>query len=91
MQTTKVQISLRICKVWSAPLFFAALIVWYLFFLNSKFQDSSLVFVAEHVAEQAGLSHTWSQTPKTGFLVMWLIIKLGKTLFITEKSGFVVW
>ena len=24
------------------------------------------------VAEQAGLSLTWSQTPKTGFLVMWL-------------------
>ena len=24
------------------------------------------------VAEQAGLSLTWSQTPKTGFLVTWL-------------------
>ena len=25
------------------------------------------------VAEQAGLSLTWSQIPKTGFLVTWLI------------------
>ena len=25
------------------------------------------------VAEKAGLSLTWSQSPKTGFLVMWLI------------------
>ena len=25
------------------------------------------------VAEQAGLSRTWSQTPKTGFLVTWLV------------------
>ena len=28
------------------------------------------------VAEQAGLSLTWSQTPKTGFLVMWLSLSL---------------
>ena len=34
MRTTKVQISLRICAVWSAPLFFAAYIVWYVILLT---------------------------------------------------------
>ena len=29
---------------------------------------------ASAVVEQAGLSQPWSQTPKTGFLVMWLIL-----------------
>ena len=41
MRTKKVQISLRIRAVWSVPLLFAAWIVQYLFFLNSKFQHSS--------------------------------------------------
>ena len=54
MRTTKAQISLRIHAVWSAPLLFAAKI-------------SRLWFVS--VAEQAGLSLTWSKSPKTGFLV----------------------
>ena len=40
MQTTKAQISLRIRAVWSAPLLFAAEIV-YVYLLNSKFQDFS--------------------------------------------------
>ena len=31
------------------------------------------------VAEQVGLSLSWSQTPKTGFHVMWLIRLVGST------------
>ena len=41
MRTTKAQISLRICSVWSAPLLFAAWIVYYLQFLYPKFEASS--------------------------------------------------
>ena len=41
MRTTKVQISLRIRAVWSAPLLFTAYIVWYVHLLYPKFQDSS--------------------------------------------------
>ena len=41
MRTTKAQISLRIHAVCSAPLLFAAWIVWHLNFLSPKFQDSS--------------------------------------------------
>ena len=40
MQTTKAQISLCIRTVWSAPLLFAAWIVWYVYLLYPKFQDS---------------------------------------------------
>ena len=36
----------------------------------AKFKISILLLVS--VAEQAGLSLTWSETPKTGFLVTWL-------------------
>ena len=32
-------------------------------------------------AKQAGLSLIWSETPKTGFLMMWLILK-GKLCFL---------
>ena len=55
MRTTKVQISLRICAVWSAPLLFAAWIVLYLYLLKPELQDSQLV----SIAEQAGLSLNW--------------------------------
>ena len=41
MRITKVQIGLRIRAVWSAPLLFAAYIVWYVYLLYPKFQDSS--------------------------------------------------
>ena len=41
MRTTKAQISLRIRAVWSASLLFAAYIVWYVYLLYPKFQDSS--------------------------------------------------
>ena len=37
----------------------------------AKSEISRLYLVS--VAEQAGLSLTWSETPKTGFLVTWLI------------------
>ena len=40
-ENQKAQISLRIRAVWSAPLLFAASIVQYLYFLQSKFQDPS--------------------------------------------------
>ena len=63
MQTTKVQTSLRIRAVWSAPLLFAT----YIIPIHAKFEISSLWLVS--VAEQAGLSRTWSETPKTSFLV----------------------
>ena len=43
MRTTKMQISLRIGAVWSAPLLFAALIVWYVHLLYPKFQDSNIL------------------------------------------------
>ena len=41
--------------------------------LVSLSEISSLYLAS--VAEQAGLSQLWSQTPKTGFLVTWLIYK----------------
>ena len=40
--------------------------------LVSLSKISSLLLVS--VAEQTGLSLTWSETPKTGFLAMWLIM-----------------
>ena len=63
MQTTKVQISLRIRVVWSAPLLFAAKIVWYTCYISkvSRFQLAS-------VAEQAGLNLTWSKISEDTFL-----------------------
>ena len=69
MQTTKVQIRLRkACAFtqWSVPLLLAVLI-----HLLAISKSSRLYLASE--AEQAGLSLTWSQTPKTGFLVTWLI------------------
>ena len=41
------------------------------------------------VAEQAGLSLIWSQTPKTGFLVTRLISKISrpKLAFVAEQTG----
>ena len=38
MRTTKAQISLRIHPVWSAPLLFAAQIVWYVYLLIQSFK-----------------------------------------------------
>ena len=40
--------------------------------IPAKFKLSRLKLVS--VAEQAGLSLTWSKLPKTGFLVTWLIL-----------------
>ena len=37
------------------------------------------------VAEEAGLSLTWSQTPKTGFLVTWFIY-MYVLLFISSSN-----
>ena len=53
MRTTKAQISLRIHAVLSAPLLFAAEIVWYANLLYPKIQD--------FVAEQSSLNPTWSK------------------------------
>ena len=60
MRTTKAQISLCIRAVWSAPLLFAAPPVS-ITKMSSLYQAS--------VAVQAGLSLTWLQAPKTGFLL----------------------
>ena len=69
MRTTKAQI---IRAVWSAPLLFAASIVWYVNLLYPKFQDSSYL----SVAEQAGLNLTWSKIPENTFLRDWAQIWL---------------
>ena len=69
MRTTKVQISLHLISTFVVR------------FLHSikplvvKFEISSLYLAS--VAEQAGLSHTWSQTPNTGFLLTRLILLAG--------------
>ena len=44
---------------------FATRIVQSLYFLNPKFQASE----PSSVAAQSGLCRTWSETPKTGFLI----------------------
>ena len=49
---------------------FATYIVQCLYFLNLKFQAFSHL-----VAVQPGLCRTWSEIPKTGFLVTRLILK----------------
>ena len=49
---------------------FAVEIVQYLYLLSiAEISRHTLV----SVAEQAGLSLNWSQTPKTGFIVTWLL------------------
>ena len=58
---------MRIRTVWSPLLLFAVWIVQYLYLLA----EISRPLVS--VAEQAGLSLNWSQTPKTGFVMTWLI------------------
>ena len=49
---------------------FATYIVQFLYFLNPKSQTESLPSFSGCTA---GLYWTWSETPKTGFLVTWLI------------------
>ena len=44
-------------------------LVWYIYFLHPNFQ-----YYVVSVSEQAGDSVTLSQTPKTSFLVTWLMI-----------------
>ena len=77
MRTTKAQISPALTCGDCADVQAAALIsAFAVFFLDSiipllaKFGLSRLLLAS--VAEQAGLSLTWSQTPKTGFLMTWL-------------------
>ena len=70
MPTTKAQTSLRIRAVWSASLLFAALI-YNIIPLVPISEILSLYLASE--AEQPDLNLTWSQTPKTGFLVTRLI------------------
>ena len=57
---TKAQTSLRLCAVWSAPLWLAYWKVAYLNLLLVKFQYSKLV----SVAEQTGLSVSLMETPR---------------------------
>ena len=67
MRTTKVQISLRIRGLISN---------FVVRFLDSIIPLLAIAGISRpkqvSVTEQAGLSLTWSQTPKTGFLVTWL-------------------
>ena len=70
MRTTKVQMPGHPCSLIST------FVVHYLdsiITLVSISEVSSLYLAS--VAEQASLSLTWSETPKTGFLVTWLISK----------------
>ena len=62
VRATKMQISLRIRAVWSASLLFAPWIVQFLYILYTKVQ-----LLLDSVAEQAGLSLTWSQTSEDRF------------------------
>ena len=41
--------------------------------LYTKFQASSHILCPGYVAVQPGLSRTWSETPKTGFLIKRLL------------------
>ena len=81
MRTTKVQISLRIRAVWSAPLLFAAWIVKYLVSVS----EISRLYCLASVAAQAGLSITGSKIPKTGFLVTRLVTR--KPFFGVSDQG----
>ena len=63
MRITKTQTSLRICSVWSVPLFH--FMVRMIFKLVACKVSISQLFSA---VEETGLSLTWSETPKTGFL-----------------------
>ena len=64
MQTTKAQISLRLINI------FVVLCLDSVMPLLAKAEISRPLLVS--VAEQTGLSLTWPQTTKTGFLVKWL-------------------
>ena len=66
---TKAQISCAVAAQLIQAFVFAARVVQSLFFLNSKSQAFSFF----SVTVQAGLCQTWSETPKTGFLVSRLI------------------
>ena len=52
--------------------------------LDSIISQVSIVIIAclylASVAEQAGLSRNWSYTPKTGFLLTWLICIQGTSV-----------
>ena len=72
------QISFAVSAKLISAFVFATQIVQFLFFLKSKI--SSLL--SSPVAKQPGLCQTWSETPKTGFLVtrlvymVWLFAKV---------------
>ena len=59
------QISFAVIAKLISAFVFATRIVQFLYFLNPKFPASS------HLV-QLGLFQTWSETPKTGFLALWL-------------------
>ena len=66
MQTIKVYIT-------SCSLIYTALIHWQLTITKLDSSKFIRVFSIVCVAEQAGLSLAWPQTPNTGFVVTWLI------------------
>ena len=92
LQTTKVQISLRIQAVWSAPLLFA---FWK---ESSKLPKIKIwIFLLVSVAEETRLSLALSKTPKTGFVAsltiyvvqsFFKVIQWGNmSIFLSELSS----
>ena len=75
---TKAQISFGVTAKLISAFVFATWIVQFVFFLNPKFQ------VLACFCDHAGLCQTWSETPKTGFLVSRLI--LCKVQFACAKN-----
>ena len=75
MQTTKLPIRLRVpAHARSLISTFVVGCLDSIIPLVSVSKISSLYLHVASVAVQAGLSLPWSQTPKTGFLMMWLIL-----------------
>ena len=67
---TKPQISCAVTALLISTFVFATSRVQSLFYLNPKFQASShLLWLYSSVCQH------WSETPKTGFLMTWLIVK----------------
>ena len=71
MRTTKMQISLHIRAETGLNIVFVIRCLDSIIPLVSVSEIPSLWLAS--VAEQAGLSLTWPQTPKTGFLLTWFI------------------
>ena len=81
---TMVQISCAVTAQLISTFIFATRIVQLLLFLNPEFQASSL-FLRLY---KACLYRIWLETPKTGFLALWLIWNVILTRWNASKKGF---